>query len=1658
MLKRIVSGTIFVMLLAGMLTSAFIIGLVKAQPKAWTAEDDGTTDVSMASIRHSSTQTIKSSFKDRLDTRLMDAFQLPLEASGKWDFENEVKWRDFTYTDDYSAELVIGLNVMRPNSYPELVDLVTSNGGELVNTVSMNGKVRAVVASIPHGAVSTFASEVEMSRFSRYIEPNVRFELDLVPNDPDWLKQWGPVKIETDDAWDTQTGDPSVVVAVVDTGVDWNHPDLISNYVALGYDWVNNDPDPMDDHGHGTHCTGIIAATLNNGIGIAGLAQVRIMAEKGLGPGGGWADDLAKAIVHAVDQGANIISCSWGSYAKSTLIHEALKYAYSHDVLVIGAAGNSATDLKHYPAAYSEVVATTATDESDNPAEFTNFGDWVEIAAPGVDVYSTWWDDTYMYASGTSMSAPHVAGAAAMVWSQFPTMTRNHVRAQLRSSADDLGDPSFDVYYGYGRVNARRAVEQAPCEHDILVLSWKKPQHVNLGKQAMINGTILNAGTSDENGITVQLLINGSVVDSRIVGFLSVGACASVSCSWVPTVEGVYNVTYYVVPVLGETVTKNNAISTYMSVRLPEVIRVPDDYETIQSAINAAKDEDTVFVASGIYYEEIWINKKGLSLVGEDVSSTIIQGTEVVVAADNVYVNGFTIQNSNTGIVVYGSEGSIINNTRTLNNIIGIYLLYSVNITLTNNNMTANGNNLDVDGYCLSEFIHNVDASNLVNGKPVYYWIDEYDRQVPSDAGYVAVVNSTRIAIKDLNLANNGEGVLLVCTTNSAIENVSASHNYDGVYLAHSSINTVGGCFVTDNNNGIYLYESIDNNVSHNIVVSNRNGINSYYSNDNKINSNELLKNNDLGLFLEKSYNNTISNNRVFNNTYGIYSRNSGCNVLRDNNMTDNEYNFGVTGSYLSHFVQDVDTSNKVNGKPIYYLLHQKDKEISDDAGYVAVVNSTNITVTGLDLMNNVHGVLFAFTSGSLVENVNTSNNTYGVFLYDSSNNTILGNAVTSKGKRGIQLVSSNNNTVGNNTITNNYVGVGLWLLSESNEICNNVISNFGVGGVELYSDHSGSNTFSNNTVTGGDYGIELYYSGSNTFDSNTVTNNDYGMELYYSDNSTLRNNNITGNSYNLGVYGESLSNFIHEIDTSNLVNGRPVYYLVNQHDKSILGHAGYVAAINSTSVSVEDLMLTDNGQGVLFAYTTNSTITNVTAFHNYDGIYLRRSDCNTIGRNNVTTNERVGIYLLTSDNNTISGNNLTHNDYGLRLYKSSNNTISGNKATSNEGDGIGLHYSNDNTIADSIVTHNTVNIYLYNSNDNTIVGNKESEGTVGILLTESKGNVIRENAASDNAPLGLGLDLSYNNTIYHNNFIGNMWHVWSLDSMNTWDDGYPSGGNYWSDYSGVDLFYGPHQNETGSDRIGDIPYFINGTDQDRYPLMNPWTPTPVARFTWSPRIPKVDQSVTFNASYATPNGGTIRRYEWSFGDGETASGKMATHTFANLGAHTVTLNVTDSEALWDIEQKQVQVVQPYGPKAEFTWIPSMPKVGDFVIPIFDASVSMPGWNGTHEMHITEYRWDFGDGNKTITSISIVQHIFSSSGNYYVTLTVYAPGATPETDTISHKVTVISAPIGGYSLPLKRYATTRPLTLYLAVIAILTSAFTIIRRRTDGRTKHPRRS
>ncbi|MEP6944875.1 MAG: S8 family serine peptidase [Acidobacteriota bacterium] len=368
----------------------------------------------------------------------------------------------------------------------------------------------------PQSVANQYAA---MSDVVAYAEPNATIKLDDpvqgeltrdtvlrnfpgMPNDPQFTDQWAHYNrgqdggkenadISSLKAWETQKGSSDVVVAVLDTGVDFTHVDLKENMWIRpenlpeynddelgtfndlnGFNGTDAILDPMDDNGHGTHCAGIIGAEGDNGEGIAGVNwHVKIMPLKFLGRGGfGSTDDAIEAINYAIDRkkhGVNIriISASWGSTTNSKALEDTIRAAGDAGILFVAAAGNDGSDndrRPHYPSNYDlpNVISVAALDRSDNLASFSNFGvKTVHVAAPGKDILSTWLNDAYREASGTSMATPYVSGVAALIVASQPTISMKDLRAKVLSSVDKIDSLKGKVETG-GRINAAKAVSK----------------------------------------------------------------------------------------------------------------------------------------------------------------------------------------------------------------------------------------------------------------------------------------------------------------------------------------------------------------------------------------------------------------------------------------------------------------------------------------------------------------------------------------------------------------------------------------------------------------------------------------------------------------------------------------------------------------------------------------------------------------------------------------------------------------------------------------------------------------------------------------------------------------------------------------------------------------------------------------------------------------------------------------------------------------------------------------------------------------------------------------------------------------------------------------------------------------------------------------------
>ncbi len=347
-------------------------------------------------------------------------------------------------------------------------------------------------------------SDLKNHPLVEYAAFNHSFQLHNLPDDPRITEQWLIEKIQLDQAWNITYGNRDILIAIIDTGIDYFHADLIDNlwvnpgedlnqnglvdstdfngidddqngyiddirgwdftdapHFPDGGDYLEPDNDPFDEHGHGTAVAGIIGATTNNGIGIAGVAPGCSMMNLRAGTSQGLLeeDDVASAIIYAVDNGAQIINMSFGDVASTQMLKDVIQFAYESGVTLIASAGNSASTEVHYPSGFSQVISVGAVNSNDNLAGFSNYGALIDLVAPGVSLLTTNRGNRYQDFSGTSASAPVVSGVAGLILSQQPLMTNQNVRNILVTSTDDLGEADWDQYHGSGRLNAFKAVQ-----------------------------------------------------------------------------------------------------------------------------------------------------------------------------------------------------------------------------------------------------------------------------------------------------------------------------------------------------------------------------------------------------------------------------------------------------------------------------------------------------------------------------------------------------------------------------------------------------------------------------------------------------------------------------------------------------------------------------------------------------------------------------------------------------------------------------------------------------------------------------------------------------------------------------------------------------------------------------------------------------------------------------------------------------------------------------------------------------------------------------------------------------------------------------------------------------------------------------------------------
>lgn len=323
------------------------------------------------------------------------------------------------------------------------------------------------IIDVPADQAEQIASELQQLPGIVEVTPDYPLELTWEPTDPGYQqgRQWSLETIGTEIAWEFSMG-TGVVVAVLDTGIDTNHPDLKNNIVP-GYNFVDDNTDVSDQCGHGTHVAGVIAAEANNDNGGIGIAhEAKIMPIKVIGETcRGSHSALMKGIKYAADQGVRILVITSGSTYRHTGVRDAILYAREKGALVVVSAGNTGKEEEFYPGSFEESFTVAGTAPGDTRFEASTFGSQIDISAPATNIYGPFWSkdegSIYANAQGTSMAAPHVAAVAALVLSLEPELTVEELENRLISTATDLGDEGWDAHYGWGRVSAWGAVAQS---------------------------------------------------------------------------------------------------------------------------------------------------------------------------------------------------------------------------------------------------------------------------------------------------------------------------------------------------------------------------------------------------------------------------------------------------------------------------------------------------------------------------------------------------------------------------------------------------------------------------------------------------------------------------------------------------------------------------------------------------------------------------------------------------------------------------------------------------------------------------------------------------------------------------------------------------------------------------------------------------------------------------------------------------------------------------------------------------------------------------------------------------------------------------------------------------------------------------------------------
>ncbi|MFO7792887.1 MAG: NosD domain-containing protein [Candidatus Saliniplasma sp.] len=814
-------------------------------------------------------------------------------------------------------------------------------------------------------------------------------------------------------------------------------------------------------------------------------------------------------------------------------------------------------------------------------------------------------------------------------------------------------------------------------------------------------------------------------------------------------------------------------------------------YNNINNNTISDNDEGAVLFnteENNLGHNTITDNRFGISLVENseknNISANTIEGSQ----------KGITLQHSDGNILEENSvsEGSIgISITSSSRNHIngniiegsedgGIVLTSTFSTVISSNSMEECG--LFIQGNILDHYnTHEIDIENTVNSEPVHYLKNQNEGSVQSPAGQVILANTTGVQIQGLDVSNGCIGLHLAYSEdNILVDIVSSSNNRYGLVLENSDMNLVKKSSFQRNQEGLSIHDSLDNTFLNNSVSDNSGGFVLSHSTNNQLVNNTVDVNQN-GIDIWDSDNVKLESNLVLNNTrYGVILSESKNSLLRENALEGHGvFLEGASKEYWN--THEIDHSNTVNMSPIHYSKNDTGGEVPVDAGQVILANSTEISIEDQNLSEVCVGLLLGFSDNNTISNVNTSQNGfYGVRLEHSDNNTIKDSDI-SESSDGINIRSSNFNNIRNVTISDHYRGIIIWDGSHSNEVIDSRNTNNRHG---IYIYQSNKISIEDNNISENDAsGISMSSSNGISIVNNELWKNEEAVSMSSSSGNLLKENNL--NSSGILIDGQSIQHWnTHVIDTTNIVDGFPIYYLKNETQGEIPSDASQVVLANCSHIDVHGLDLNNVSIGIQMGFSDNNTVSNNLLKDNLNsGLQIVDSHGNVIRDNQIlrngygfeirgSTENHVyengfedniqAIYLWSSDINDIKNNNILENEKAVYLFSSNNNVLNNNTILENLDHAFFIRNSQYNRLSNNTISENNeYGIGLDSSEMNTLENNEVSFHEDGVIIDDSERNVIINNTVTNTNRFGIYLGNSQLNTVGFNDISNNLYGIW---------------------------------------------------------------------------------------------------------------------------------------------------------------------------------------------------------------------------------------------------------------------------------------------------------